>query len=97
MKLSSGLTVKFVSMDAIENTVDLTKIDVVDDSGVSPRLLEGSKDKQAKWMLQSESFQQQHSLEHFHWKDWPDRGVPATTTLAIFRMLRKVFSDCDQF
>lgn len=66
MKLSSGLTVKFVSMDAIENTVDLTKIDVVDDSG------------------------QQHSLEHFHWKDWPDRGVPATTTLAIFRMLRKV-------
>ncbi|KIH53888.1 Protein-tyrosine phosphatase [Ancylostoma duodenale] len=32
----------------------------------------------------------QHSVEHFHWTDWPDRGVPNSTTLAIFRMLRKV-------
>ncbi|XGW19108.1 hypothetical protein V3C99_003152 [Haemonchus contortus] len=66
MKLPSGLTVKFVSSDAIENSVDLTKVSVCDDSG------------------------HEHSLEHFHWKDWPDRGVPATTTLSIFRLLRKV-------
>ncbi|PIO67780.1 Protein-tyrosine phosphatase [Teladorsagia circumcincta] len=66
MKLPSGLTVKFVSSDAIESSVDLTKIDMCDNSG------------------------QEHSLEHFHWKDWPDRGVPASTTLSIFRLLRKV-------
>ncbi|KAK6047611.1 hypothetical protein COOONC_14881 [Cooperia oncophora] len=66
MKLPSGLTVKYVSTDAIENSVDLTKIDMCDAHG------------------------QEHSLEHFHWKDWPDRGVPASTTLSIFRLLRKV-------
>uniref|UniRef100_A0A0K0DAI8 Protein-tyrosine phosphatase n=1 Tax=Angiostrongylus cantonensis TaxID=6313 RepID=A0A0K0DAI8_ANGCA len=32
----------------------------------------------------------QHTVEHFHWTDWPDRGVPRTTTLAIFRILRRV-------
>ncbi|KAK6025090.1 Protein-tyrosine phosphatase, partial [Ostertagia ostertagi] len=68
MKLPSGLTVKFVSTDAIENSVDLTKIDMCDSSG------------------------QEHSLEHFHWKDWPDRGVPASTTLSIFRLLRKIIT-----
>ncbi|KIH62868.1 Protein-tyrosine phosphatase [Ancylostoma duodenale] len=66
MTLASGLTVKFVSSDAIEKSVELTKIEVSDSSGA------------------------QHSVEHFHWTDWPDRGVPNSTTLAIFRMLRKV-------
>ncbi|WKX91715.1 hypothetical protein Q1695_010051 [Nippostrongylus brasiliensis] len=66
IKLASGLTVKFESTDAIENTVDLTKINLCNESG------------------------QEHKVEHFHWKDWPDRGVPNSTTLAIFRMLRRV-------
>ncbi|KJH45280.1 Protein-tyrosine phosphatase [Dictyocaulus viviparus] len=66
MKLASGLTVKFISTDAIETSVELTKIEVSDETGV------------------------QHTVEHFHWTDWPDRGVPKSTTLAIFRMLRKV-------
>ncbi|KHJ94591.1 Protein-tyrosine phosphatase, partial [Oesophagostomum dentatum] len=38
----------------------------------------------------SDSSGAKHSVEHFHWTDWPDRGVPSSTTLAIFRMLRRV-------
>ncbi|KAK6047614.1 Protein-tyrosine phosphatase [Cooperia oncophora] len=41
------------------------------------------------WPLSAET-PQEHSLEHFHWKDWPDRGVPASTTLSIFRLLTQV-------
>ncbi|ETN79621.1 Protein-tyrosine phosphatase [Necator americanus] len=66
MSLASGLTVKFISTDAIEKSVELTKIELLDPSGT------------------------RHAVEHFHWTDWPDRGVPNSTTLAIFRMLRKV-------
>ncbi|VDM79239.1 unnamed protein product [Strongylus vulgaris] len=66
MRLRSGLTLRFVSMDAVEKSVKLTKILLTTSSGA------------------------QHMVEHFHWTDWPDRGVPNTTTLAIFRMLCRV-------
>ncbi|CAJ0592679.1 unnamed protein product, partial [Cylicocyclus nassatus] len=66
MKLLCGLTVKFVSIDAIETGVQMTKILLINSKGA------------------------QHMVEHFHWTDWPDRGVPNSSTLAVFRVLRRV-------